>query len=88
MAHHKSAKKRILVSAKKNKLNKSSVSKIKTLVKKAFATDSPENAEKNYKEAVSYLDKMADKGRIHKNNAARKKRQLTLHLNKISSSNK
>ena len=83
MANHKSAKKRIRTNAKKRDINKSSLSKLKTMTKKAFdATDKAEIAA-SYTEAVSYLDKMASKGRIHKNTAARKKSQLTLHKTKI-----
>mgnify|MGYP005714924135 CR=1 FL=1 len=37
----------------------------------------------SYKEAVSYLDKMSVKGVIHTNNAARKKAQLTRHINAL-----
>lgn len=85
MAHHKSAKKRIIVSAKKSSINKSSISKLKTLVKNVYEAKDKDAAKTAYTDAVSYLDKMTSKGRIHTNNAARKKSQLTVHINKISS---
>ncbi|UCH66858.1 MAG: 30S ribosomal protein S20, partial [Ignavibacterium sp.] len=44
-----------------------------------------EEAEKLYKEAVSVIDRSVDKGKIHKNTAARKKSQLTRHLNSLAS---
>ena len=84
MAHHKSAKKRIRSSERKKAVNKMTDSKIKTVVKKTLATDKKEELEKLYKEAISVLDKGTSKGRLHKNNAARKKSRLTKHLNKVT----
>jgi len=84
MAHHKSAKKRILISAKKTENNRSAISKLKTLTKKALATDTKEVGEKLYKEAVAFTDKMVCKGRIHKNTAARRKSTLTKHFNSLT----
>lgn len=59
-------------------------SKIKTYYKKTLTTTNKEEAEKLYKEAVAILDKSVTKGRLHKNNAARKKSKLTKHLNGVS----
>lgn len=84
MANHKSAKKRILVSAKRREINKSSMSKMKTLIKKAFSSTEVAEGEVTYKEAVSYIDKMIAKGRLHINTGSRKKAHLTVHFNKIS----
>ena len=83
MAHHKSAKKRIRSSERKKAVNKMTDSKIKTVIKKTLATDKKEELEKLYKEAISIIDRGASKGRLHKNNAARKKSALTKHLNKV-----
>jgi len=84
MAHHKSAKKRIRSSERKREINKAITSKIKTSTKKVFSSNSKEEAEKVYKEAISILDRSVDKGRIKKNTAARKKSQLTKHLNSLT----
>lgn len=84
MANHKSAKKRILVSEKRRLINKSSLSRLKTLIKKVYEAEGKADAEKCYKDAVSYVDKMVGKGRIHKNNGARKKSQLTTYVNKMA----
>ena len=84
MAHHKSAKKRIRSSERKKAVNKMTDSKIKTVVKKTLATDKKEELEVLYKEAIAILDKGTSKGRLHKNNAARKKSKLTKHLNKVT----
>jgi small subunit ribosomal protein S20 len=83
MANHKSAKKRIRSNEKKRVMNKLTSSRIKSTMKKVLGTEKLEDAEKNYKEAVSLLDKSATRGRIHKNNAARKKSQLTKHVNSL-----
>lgn len=84
MAHHQSAKKRIRQTKKRREKNKAALSKIKTLIKKTMNSSEKEAAEKIYKEAVAFIDKSASKGRIHKNNAARKKSALTNYLNKIA----
>ena len=46
------------------------------------ATDK-ETAEKSYKAAVAYIDKLTVKGIIHKNTAGRQKSALTRHLNAL-----
>ncbi len=83
MANHKSAKKRIRTSERKRVANKIATSKIKSSVKKVFDSKNKEEAEKLYKEAVSLLDKNTTKNRIPKNNASRKKSQLTKHLTSL-----
>jgi len=84
MAHHKSAKKRIRSNKKKQVRNKAALSKIKTLVKKVYETEDKAKAETLLKEASATLDKQATKGRIHKNNVARKKSALTKHVSKLA----
>jgi small subunit ribosomal protein S20 len=88
MANHKSAKKRIRTNEKKRVRNKLTSSRIKSTMKKVLGTEKLEDAEKNYKEAVALLDKSATRGRIHRNNAARKKSQLTKHVNSLQSADK
>lgn len=84
MAHHKSAKKRIKTSEKKRVRNKAALSKVKTLVKKIYSLEDKVEAAEVLKEATKVLDKTAAKGKIHKNNAARKKSALTKHVNKLA----
>lgn len=88
MANHKSAKKRIRSNEKKRVMNKLTSSRIKSTMKKVLGTEKLEDAEKNYKEAVALLDKSATRGRIHRNNAARKKSQLTKHVNRLQPAEK
>jgi small subunit ribosomal protein S20 len=84
MAHHKSAKKRIKTSEKKRVRNKAALSKVKTLIKKVYSTEDKAQAEVILKDVTKALDKTAAKGKIHKNNAARKKSALTKHVNKLA----
>lgn len=84
MANHKSAKKRIKTNEKRRVRNRATISKLKTLVKKVEAATEKAEAEVLYKEAVSYLDRIATRGKIHKNTAARKKSALTLLVNGLT----
>ncbi|NBC65278.1 MAG: 30S ribosomal protein S20, partial [Bacteroidetes bacterium] len=59
-------------------------SKMRTLIKKVLDSKDKEQAEKHLKEAVSLIDRLAVKNVIHPNRAARKKSQLTTHVNNLS----
>ncbi len=83
MPQHKSAVKRVRQNEKRRQHNQAQRSKMKTLVKKALNTTDKEEAEEAFKEASSYLDKMAAKNLIHKNYAARKKSKLANHVNNL-----
>lgn len=86
MPNIKSAKKRVKVTAVKEMQNKVLKTSLKTVMKKyktAVETGDKEQAGKAYLEAVKQIDKAVAKGIIHKNNAARKKSQFTLLLNKV-----
>ena len=54
------------------------VKKVRTLLASGKVTE----ADKALQEAISALDKAAEKGVIHKNNAARRKARLMIALNK------
>ncbi len=88
MANHKSAKKRIRTNEKRRVRNKITSTRIKSTMKKVLGTEKIEDAEKDYKEAIALLDKSATQGKIHRNNAARKKSQLTKHLNGLQPAEK
>ncbi len=51
-----------------------------TRARQALASDNPETAKEAVIQAVSELDKAAEKGIIHKNNAARRKSRLMKRL--------
>ena len=87
MPNIKSAKKRVLVSKANNERNKMEKSALKTTIKKfeaAVAEGNREQADSAYKAAVQSIDQAVNKGLIHKNNAARKKSQITLKMNKLA----
>ncbi|MDR3312962.1 MAG: 30S ribosomal protein S20 [Oscillospiraceae bacterium] len=77
MPNIKSAKKRVLVNKARAERNKAHKSALKTVIKKAKATDDAAVV----KEAIRKVDQAAAKGLIHKNNAARKKSALAKQLN-------
>lgn len=85
----KSAEKRMRVSEKQQLRNKSVRSLCKTNITKAerliFAGEL-EAAQKAVVTAISSLDKAAEKGVIHPNNAARRKSRLMQKLNEAQSS--
>ena len=78
MANIKSAKKRVLVKAKREARNKASRSNLKTVIKQANAAiaANAENKDALVKAAVKKIDQACAKGIIHKNCAARKKSTL------------
>lgn len=89
MANSKSAKKRIRVAERRRLRNRPYRSAARTYVKKALLaiqsgdTDSAAVAVGN---AISMLDKVAGKGVIHKNNAARRKSRLMARYNRMGTS--
>ena len=82
----KSAKKRVKVTESKTMQNKMLKSALKTCMKKyeaALASGDKTSAVETYKVAVKKIDQAVAKGLLHKNNAARKKSQYTVKLNKL-----
>ncbi len=84
MPNIKSAKKRVKVNAAKAARNKSTNSALKTAIKKANAALETNAADKAEIVNIAFkkIDQAAEKGLLHKNNAARKKSALALKLNK------
>ena len=83
MANIKSAKKRAIQSEKRRQHNASRRSMMRTYLKKtiaAIATGDKEAATKAFAEATPILDRMATKGLIHKNKAARHKSNLAAQI--------
>ena len=71
---------------KRNEINRSSRSKLRTQIKKlrtALTVDKG-SAGELLNPTVSLIDKAVNKGRIHKNTAARYKSRLTRHVNSAS----
>ena len=82
----KSAQKQVRVTERKRLRNKSIRSLTKTNITKAeklILSGELELAKEAVVTAVSSLDKAAEKGIIHPNNAARRKSRLTKKLNEV-----
>jgi len=86
MPNIKSAKKRVLVSKANYEHNKAYRSALKTAVKKADAAIDAKSDDMAVvvTAAVEKIDQAANKGIIHKNNAARKKSALVSKMNKAN----
>lgn len=87
MPNIKSAKKRVKVISTKTLQNKMFKSQLRTVVKKynaAVESGDKAAAAEAYKAAVKKVDQAVAKGILHKNNAAHKKSQFTLKLNKMA----
>ena len=87
MPNIKSAKKRVLVNAKKSLVNKDNKSEVKTAIKKLNAvieSGNYEEAMKLYPETASVIDSSVSKGVYHKNNAGRKVSRLTKLVNTLA----
>lgn len=85
MANHKSAIKRIRRNERAHQHNRLVITSMRTQLKGARAklTGSNEaDAQESLRKAVSALDHAAQKGVIHRNNAARRKSRLILAYNK------
>ena len=87
MANHKSALKKMRqdeVRRLRNKAYKTRVKNVVKAVEAAIDENNPEAAEKALYDAVSVIDRVASKGVIHKNTAARKKSRLTKRVNALT----
>ena len=87
MANSPSAKKRAKQADKRSDHNGSLRSMVRTYIKnvvKAIEANDLEKAQAAYKLAVPVIDRMADKGIIHKNKAARNKSRLNQHIKALS----
>ena len=84
MAHSISAKKRVRQNLKARARNRARKDQIKEPVKaftSALTAGDFKKAEEQLKLAVKKMDRIATKGTIHKNAAARKRSRLTKRLN-------
>ena len=87
MANSPQAKKRARQGEKRRNHNASLRSLVRTVIKKVNAAVSAGDAEaarSAYADAVPVIDRMADKGIIHKNKAARHKSRLNAQVKALS----
>ena len=82
MANSNSAKKRIRQNIKARALNRSHTAAVRTQVKStAKAIDTGEATAEDLAKTYKAIDQLAAKGRVHKNQAARRKSRLTKKFN-------
>jgi small subunit ribosomal protein S20 len=89
LANTKSAIKRIKQNHKRRVRNRLFTGRARTYVKNArasFEAGTPADARAATLVAIRALDKAAEKGIIHKNNAARRKSRLMRHLSQLEKS--
>lgn len=87
MANSAQARKRAKQSEKRRQLKASQRAMVRTYIKRVLAALEQKNAEAAraaYAEAVPVIDRMADKGVIHKNKAARHKSRLAGHIKALA----
>ncbi|AZS51357.1 30S ribosomal protein S20 [Entomomonas moraniae] len=87
MANTPSAKKRAKQAEKQRAHNASLRSMVRTYIKnvvKALETKDLEKSKEAFAKAVPVIDRIADKGIISKNKAARHKSRLNAHLKTLS----
>lgn len=87
MANHKSAEKRVRQNEKRNQINRSNRSKLRTQIKKlrsALTAADKNQSTELLNPTVSLIDKAVNKGIIHKNTAARYKSRLTKHVTELA----
>jgi len=87
LANHKSALKRARQNKVRRLRNKGYRTKVKNSIKEvkaSIAERSVDKARESFTNAVSIIQKTADKGIIHKNNASRKISRLARQLNRLT----
>ncbi len=87
MANTAQAKKRARQGEKRRQHNMAMRSQLRTSIKKihtAIVANDKTAADASYKEAQPIIDKMASKGLIHRNKAARHKSRLNAQIKKLA----
>ena len=87
MANSPQARKRARQAERRRAHNASLRSLVRTVIKKVYAavqSGDPAAARSAYDNAVPVIDRMADKGIIHKNKAARHKSRLSAQVKALS----
>ena len=87
MPNHKSAEKRVRQNIKRNAVNRSNRSKLRTQIKNLRAAISGSDQTQSQElltPTISVIDKAVNKGVIHKNTAARYKSRLTKHVGDLA----
>jgi len=87
MAHHKSAKKRIRQTAKRTRVNRARISRIRTYQRKvedAISSGDQEKARAAFRDAQPELMRGAGKGVLHRNTVSRRLSRLSARIKAMS----
>jgi small subunit ribosomal protein S20 len=87
MPNHKSAEKRVRQTVKRNAVNTSNKSRLRTQIKKlraALTAGDKAQSQELLQPTISTIDKAVNKGVLHRNTAARYKSRLTSHVNALA----
>jgi small subunit ribosomal protein S20 len=87
LANSPQARKRARQAEKRRRQNASQRSMVRTYIKRVRAAIDSGDADKArdaYTAAVPVIDRMADKGMLHKNTAARQKSRLSTQINGLA----
>ncbi|MBI90132.1 MAG: 30S ribosomal protein S20 [Candidatus Marinimicrobia bacterium] len=84
MDRHPQQIKRERQDKKRRARNIDRLSRLRTSMKNMLSTTSKTDAEKMHKDTTKIIDKAVSKNLIHKNTGARRKSQISKHLNSLS----
>tara|TARA_S200000501_G_scaffold362340_1_gene391698 strand:- start:1486 stop:1740 length:255 start_codon:yes stop_codon:yes gene_type:complete len=84
MDRHPQQLKRERQDKKRRARNIENLSRLRTHIKKVLATTAKVDAESIYRDTVRIIDKAVSKNLIHRNTGARRKAQITRHLNSLT----
>ena len=84
MDRHPQQIKRERQDKKRRARNIENLSRLRTYIKKVLATTSKSDADSVYRATVKIIDKAVSKNLIHRNTGARRKAQITRHINSLT----
>ena len=84
MDRHPQQLKRERQDKKRRARNIENLSRLRTHIKKVLATTAKADADSVYRDTVRIIDKAVSKNLIHRNTGARRKAQITRHINSLN----
>ena len=84
MDRHPQQLKRERQDKKRRARNVENLSRLRTHIKKVLATTVKADADSLYRDTVKIIDKAVSKNLIHLNTGARRKSQITRHINSLT----
>ncbi|MFL3007467.1 MAG: 30S ribosomal protein S20 [Candidatus Neomarinimicrobiota bacterium] len=84
MDRHPQQLKRERQDKKRRARNIENLSRLRTHIKKVLATTAKADADSVYRDTVRIIDKAVSRNLIHRNTGARRKAQITRHVNSLT----